>query len=61
MQIAGALLFGFLLSKFHPVICLKVASGLMMGLLPVTVISLSFFLINNIHSLQAEFIFTLHS
>ncbi|KAG2402393.1 Solute carrier family 40 member 3 [Vigna angularis] len=37
-EIAGALLFGFLLSKFHPVICLKVASGLMMGLLPVTII-----------------------
>lgn len=37
-EIAGALLFGFLLSKFHPVICLKVASGLMMGLLPVTVV-----------------------
>ncbi|KAK7392088.1 hypothetical protein VNO78_20515 [Psophocarpus tetragonolobus] len=37
-EIAGALLFGFLLSKFHPVICLKVASGLMMGLLPVTIV-----------------------
>lgn len=37
-EIAGALLFGVLLSKFHPVICLKVASGLMMGLLPVTII-----------------------
>ncbi|KAL2600498.1 hypothetical protein AAZV13_10G116300 [Glycine max] len=37
-EIAGAMLFGFLLSKFHPVICLKVASGLMMGLLPVTIV-----------------------
>lgn len=37
-EIAGALLFGFLLSKFHPVICLKFASGLMMGLLPVTIV-----------------------
>ncbi|CAJ1977853.1 unnamed protein product [Sphenostylis stenocarpa] len=37
-EIAGALLFGCLLSKFHPVICLKAASGLMMGLLPVTII-----------------------
>ncbi|KAK7278018.1 hypothetical protein RJT34_23039 [Clitoria ternatea] len=37
-EIAGALLFGFLLSKFHPVVCLKFASGLMMGLLPVTIL-----------------------
>lgn len=37
-EIAGALLFGVLLSKFHPVTCLKVVSGLMMGLLPVTII-----------------------
>ncbi|KAK2456725.1 iron regulated [Trifolium repens] len=37
-EIAGALLFGVLLSKFHPVTCLKVASGLMIGLLPVTII-----------------------
>ncbi|XP_073223945.1 solute carrier family 40 member 3, chloroplastic [Cicer arietinum] len=37
-EIAGALLFGVLLSKFHPVTCLKFASGLMMGLLPVTIV-----------------------
>ncbi|GAU21538.1 hypothetical protein TSUD_35010 [Trifolium subterraneum] len=37
-EIAGALLFGVLLSKFHPVTCLKVASGLMIGLLPVTIV-----------------------
>ncbi|KAK7344278.1 hypothetical protein VNO77_13715 [Canavalia gladiata] len=37
-EISGALLFGFLLSKFHPVICLKFASGLMIGLLPVTIV-----------------------
>ncbi|XP_057425564.1 solute carrier family 40 member 3, chloroplastic [Lotus japonicus] len=37
-EIAGALLFGVLLSKFHPVTCLKIASGLMMGLLPVSIV-----------------------
>ncbi|XP_058756366.1 solute carrier family 40 member 3, chloroplastic-like isoform X2 [Vicia villosa] len=37
-EIAGALLFGILLSKFHPVTCLKFASGLMIGLLPVTIV-----------------------
>ena len=37
LQIAGASLFGALLSKFHPVTCLKFAAGLMMGLLPVMV------------------------
>ncbi|XP_028791469.1 solute carrier family 40 member 3, chloroplastic [Neltuma alba] len=36
-EIVGASLFGALLSKFHPVICLKFAAGLMMGLLPVTI------------------------
>ncbi|CAL0300134.1 unnamed protein product [Lupinus luteus] len=37
-EIVGASLFGVLLSKFHPVICLKVAAGLIMGLLPVTIL-----------------------
>ncbi|XP_061361422.1 solute carrier family 40 member 3, chloroplastic isoform X1 [Gastrolobium bilobum] len=37
-EIVGALLFGVLLSKFHPVTCLKFASGLMMGFLPVTIV-----------------------
>ncbi|KAF7817976.1 solute carrier family 40 member 3, chloroplastic-like isoform X1 [Senna tora] len=36
-EIVGASLFGVLLSTFHPVTCLKVAAGLMMGLLPVTI------------------------
>ncbi|KAL1341402.1 hypothetical protein HN51_027880 [Arachis hypogaea] len=37
-EILGASLFGILLSKYHPVTCLKFAAGLMMGLLPVTII-----------------------
>ncbi|KAF7805047.1 solute carrier family 40 member 3, chloroplastic [Senna tora] len=37
-EIIGASLFGVLLSKFHPVTCLKFAAGLMMGLLPVTIV-----------------------
>ncbi|KAI9081017.1 hypothetical protein K1719_036997 [Acacia pycnantha] len=36
-EIVGASLFGVLLSIFHPVTCLKIAAGLMMGLLPVTI------------------------
>ncbi|XP_028779441.1 solute carrier family 40 member 3, chloroplastic isoform X2 [Neltuma alba] len=36
-EIVGASLFGVLLSIFDPVTCLKIAAGLMMGLLPVTI------------------------
>ncbi|KAB1227397.1 Solute carrier family 40 member 3, chloroplastic [Morella rubra] len=37
-EIAGASLFGILLSKFDPVTCLKLAAGLMLGTLPVVVV-----------------------
>ncbi|KAE9611914.1 putative major facilitator superfamily domain-containing protein [Lupinus albus] len=37
-EIVGTSLFGVLLSKFHPVTCLKVAAGLILGLLPVTIV-----------------------
>lgn len=37
-EIVGASLFGVLLSKFHPVFCLKFAAGLILGLLPVTIL-----------------------
>lgn len=37
LQIAGASLFGILLSKYDPVTCLKLASGLMIFALPVLV------------------------
>ncbi|XP_009609098.1 solute carrier family 40 member 3, chloroplastic isoform X1 [Nicotiana tabacum] len=36
-EIAGAALFGILLSKYEPVVCLKIAAGLMIGALPVLV------------------------
>lgn len=38
MQIAGAALFGVLLSKYEPVTCLKLAAGLMISSLPVVVL-----------------------
>lgn len=38
LQIAGASLFGILLSKYEPVICLKLAAGLMISSLPVVVL-----------------------
>lgn len=38
MQIAGAALFGVLLSKYDPVTCLKLAAGLMISSLPVVVL-----------------------
>ncbi|KAK4339748.1 hypothetical protein RND71_041210 [Anisodus tanguticus] len=34
-EIVGAPLFGILLSKYEPVVCLKIAAGLMMGALPI--------------------------
>ncbi|CAL0316549.1 unnamed protein product [Lupinus luteus] len=37
-EIVGTSLFGVLLSKFHPVTCLRVAAGLILGLLPVTIV-----------------------
>ncbi|KAK7269434.1 hypothetical protein RIF29_22160 [Crotalaria pallida] len=37
-EIVGASLFGVLLAKFHPVTCLKVAAGLILGLLPITLV-----------------------
>ncbi|KAA8545260.1 hypothetical protein F0562_020044 [Nyssa sinensis] len=37
-EIAGASLFGILLSKYDPVTCLKLAAGLMIGALPVVVL-----------------------
>nr|WEQ60890.1 FPN1 [Lycium barbarum] len=36
-EIVGAALFGILLSKYEPVVCLKIAAGLMMGALPIVV------------------------
>lgn len=36
-EIVGAALFGILLSKYEPVVCLKIAAGVMMGALPVVV------------------------
>lgn len=39
LQIAGASLFGILLSKYDPVTCLKFAAGLMVLSLPFTVTS----------------------
>ncbi|XP_019428811.1 PREDICTED: solute carrier family 40 member 3, chloroplastic-like isoform X2 [Lupinus angustifolius] len=40
-EIVGASLFGVLLSKFNPVTCLKVAAGLILGLLPILFIWLA--------------------
>ncbi|KAI4349892.1 hypothetical protein L6164_010435 [Bauhinia variegata] len=37
-EIAGASLFGILLSKFDPVTCLKFAAGLITGLLPISIV-----------------------
>ncbi|PHT98714.1 Solute carrier family 40 member 3, chloroplastic [Capsicum chinense] len=36
-EIVGAAVFGILLSKYEPVVCLKIAAGLMMGTLPIVV------------------------
>lgn len=40
MQIAGASLFGILLSKYDPVTCMKLAARLMIWTLPVVVIAI---------------------
>lgn len=38
LKVAGAALFGFLLSKYEPVKCLRLTASLMIGALPIVVI-----------------------
>ena len=45
IQIAGASLFGILISKYDPVTCMKFATGLMVWSLPVAVILSSLLLL----------------
>lgn len=58
MQIAGASLFGILLSKYDPVTCLKFAAGLIMWSLPVMVISILLYFVFLVQEIRCCFSFT---